>query len=124
MAKRSRGHARPQPPGAADRSLLDAIAAGDLDAHLDALAAAVRARQELLFTVRSSTALATLCVGDAVRINDRISPRYLAGVHGTVVDLDGFAATVRLERPVGRFNSGRVRCPPLALDKLTSADAA
>ncbi len=103
---------------AGERSLLDAIAAGELDDHLGALAAAVHARRQLLLTVRSATALATLCVGDLVRINDRVSPRYLAGLHGTVVGVDGAAATVRLEHPVGRFDSGQVRCPPLALDKL------
>src|SRR4051812_50217675 len=107
----------PSPEG----SLLDAIAAGELDDHLEALAAAVAARRELLHPVRSSLQLMSLCEGDLVRINQRISPRYLAGLHGTVVDVDHAAATVQLERPVGRFESGRLRCPPLALDKLTPA---
>ena len=104
-----------------ERSLLDAIAAGELDDHLGALAAAVEARRQLLFTVRSASALATLCVGDVVRITEQVSPRYLVGLHGTVVGLDDHAATVRLEHPVGRFASGRVRCPPLALEKLPPA---
>jgi hypothetical protein len=38
-----------------------------------------------------------------------------------VLDVEGSAATIQLERPVGRFASGRLRCPPLALDKLTPA---
>jgi hypothetical protein len=118
MGSHSRSHTRRRTPGEAERSLLDAIAAGELDAHLDALAAAVDARRRLLHTVRSATALATLCVGDRVRINERVSPRYLIGLHGAVVALDGEAATVHLEHPVGRFDTGRVRCPPLALDKL------
>src|SRR3954465_4295775 len=87
----------------AERSLLDAIASGDLDDHLDALAAAVGARPELLHTVRSVTRLMSVWEGDLVRINQRISPRYLAGLHGTVVDVDHAAATVQLARPVGRF---------------------
>jgi hypothetical protein len=103
-----------------DRSLLDAIAAGELDDHLGALAAAVEARRRLLLTVRSATALAALCVGDVVRITERVSPRYLVGLHGTVVGLDEHAATVRLERPVGRFDDGRVLCPPLVLEKVLS----
>lgn len=65
---------------AAERSLLDAIAAGELQS---------------------------------------ISPRYLAGLYGTVVDVDHAAATIDLERPAGRFANGRVRIPPLALDKLS-----
>jgi hypothetical protein len=101
-----------------ERSLLDAIAGGELDAHLGALAAAIDARRQLLYTVDSSHVLATLCVGDRVRINDRIRPRYLAGLGATIIELDDHAATIRLDHPVGRFESGRVRCPPLALEKL------
>ena len=101
-----------------ERSLLHAIAGGELDDHLGALAAAIDARRHLLHTIESSHALATLCIGDRVRINDRISPRYLAGLVATVIEIDDHAATIRLELPIGRFRSGRVRCPPLALEKI------
>ena len=104
-------------PSPAERSLLDAIAEGELDDHLGAIALAVDARRRLLHTVDSSQMLATLCVGDRVRIGQRVSPRYLAGLGATVVELDDRAATVRLDVPVGRFDSGRVRCPPLVLEK-------
>jgi len=114
----SRHRARRAGPGEDERSLLDAIAVGELDDHLGALAAAVEARRRLLLTVRSAAALATLCVGDVVRIAEQVSPRYLVGLHGTVVGLDDHSATVRLEHPVGRFANGRVRCPPL--EKLPS----
>jgi hypothetical protein len=102
-----------------ERSLLDAIAAGELDDHLTAIADAVHARQHLLHTVRSATALAELCVGDIVRINHTVSPRYLHGAHGTVIEIDDRTATVQLERPMGRFRSGQIRCPALALDRIT-----
>lgn len=114
----------PRPPSAApppadpDRLLLDAIADGELDHHLSALADAVNARRHLLHTVKAATALAQLCVGDEVRINHTVSPKYLHGVHGRVIALDDDTATVCLHRPVGRFTSGHVRCPPLALDRL------
>ncbi|MDP9384099.1 MAG: preprotein translocase subunit YajC [Actinomycetota bacterium] len=122
MGKRSRRH-HSTDDLTRERSLLDAIADGKLDDHLTALAGAVDARRRLLHTVRSATALAVLRVGDEVRINHAVSPRYLAGLHGTVIEVDDQAATVRLPRPVGRFSSGRVRCPPLALDKLTGVAA-
>ena len=80
-----------------------ALAAGELDDHLGALAVAIDARRHLLHTVDSSNALATLCVGDRVRINNQISPRYLAGFEGTVAESDDHAATIRLDHPVGRF---------------------
>lgn len=104
-----------------ERLLLEAIAAGDLDDHLIPVADAVHARQHLLNTVRSATALAELCVGDVVRMNQTVRPRYLQGVHGTVVDIDDRTAIVQLQRPKGRFRSGQIRCPALALDKLPRA---
>ena len=58
-----------------------------------------------------------------VRITEAVSPRYLAGMLGTVIDLDDHAATIRLPRPVGRFHRGHVRCPPLALEKLATPTA-
>jgi hypothetical protein len=130
MANRTRSHRarggtgadrpkhRAASPVADERSLLDTIAGGELDDHLGALAAAIDARRQLLHTVDSSHILATLCVGDRVRINQRVSPRYLAGLDATVIEIDDHAATVRLDYPVGRFESGRVRCPPLVLEKL------
>jgi hypothetical protein len=119
MANRTRRLQTAPPPARApaERSLLDAIAEGELDDHLGAIAAAVDARRRLLHTVDSSHRLAALCVGDRVRIGPRVSPRYLAGHDGTIVELDDRAATVRLDFPVGRFESSRVRCPPLVLEK-------
>jgi hypothetical protein len=56
-----------------------------------------------------------------VRINHTNSPRHLQGLRGTVVELDDERATVCLHRPVGRFHTGEIRCPPLALEKLARA---
>ena len=69
----------------AERSLLDAIAAGELDDHprcacrCDERAAAAAARRAF------GDGLMSLCEGDIVRINERISPRYLAGLLATVL---------------------------------------
>ena len=123
MRNRDRRRPRSQAGLASERSLLAVIADGQLDDHLTALAEAVHARQHLLHTVRSATALATLCPGDRVRINDAVSPRYLVGMQGTVIDVDDRMATVRLSQPVGRFHGGQVRCPPLVLEKLVAATA-
>jgi hypothetical protein len=104
-----------------ERLLLDQIAAGVLDPHLVAIAEAVRSRYELLRTINTHKALAMLTVGDRVRINHHATPRYLHGIHGTVVELDEHAATVSVHRPIGRFKSGEIRCPPLVLDRLNPA---
>ena len=101
-----------------ERQLLDAIAAGELDEHLVAIADAVHARRELLHTVRSATAIAQLCVGDTVMLNSNVRPRYLAHEFAVITELDERWVTLRLARPVGRFGDGELRCPPLAVRKL------
>jgi ribosomal protein L21E len=98
--------------------LLDQIVAGALDPHPTAIAEAVRARAMLLRTVSSSKALAELTVGDRVRINRQATPRYLHGVEGTVTEVDDQAVVVCVHRPVGRFKTGEIRCPPLVLDRI------
>lgn len=108
---------RPEP----ERLLLDQIAAGALDPHLTAIAEAVRARYELLHTINTHKALAMLNVGDRVRINRQASPRYLHGVHGVITELNDDIAVVCVHRPIGRFTSGEIRCPPLVLDRLNPA---
>jgi hypothetical protein len=112
---------RPEVPTDPADTLLDKIAAGELDPHLTAIAEAIRARFDLLQTVNSAKALAQLNIGDRVRINHHASPRYLHGIHGTIVHLDEQSATVCVHRAVGRFKSGEIRCPPLVLDRLPPA---
>ena len=101
-----------------ERLLLDAIAAGALDHHLVAIGDAIHARRELLHTVRAANAISQLCVGDHVRFNHQVRPRYLEYEHAVITEIDDRWVAVRLSRPVGRFRSGALRCPPLALDKL------
>jgi hypothetical protein len=44
-----------------------------------------RRSRRLLHTIDSSHRLAMLCVGDRVRLGQRVSPRHLAGLDGTIV---------------------------------------
>lgn len=114
------GDRRMRPP---QRQLVDAIADGELDEHLVAIADAVHARRGLLHAVNSATALAELCVGDTVMFNRRIRPRYLENELADITELDERWVTVRLWRPVGRFHEGELHCPPLALRKLDRASS-
>ena len=105
----------------AERLLLDAIADGELDHSLHAVADAVHARLALLQTVKAASALAHLNVGDVVRFTDKVRPRYLSGAQGNIVAVDERDATVLLSRPIGRFSSGQIRCSPLALERIAPA---
>jgi hypothetical protein len=104
-----------------ERLLLDAIADGELDHSLHAVADAVDARLGLLQTVKAASALAQLNVGDTVRLNHKVRPRYLQGAQGRVIAVDERDATVGLNRPVGRFTTGQLRCPPLVLERIAPA---
>ena len=112
------------PPGEATaaaagiQALVERIQAGELDAELPVLAAAIAERQQLLAAAQALITRANLRVGDRVRINHRARPLYLHGRIGTVAGLYGQSVIVRLDQPVGRFVTGELRCPPLALDRL------
>jgi hypothetical protein len=115
------GDARPR-ESEPERLLLDQIAAGELDEHLQAIADAIHARLDLLETVNSAKALAMLNIGDRVRFNHHTRPQYLRGVEGVVIELDQHTATVCVHGPIGRFRSGEIRrCPPLLLERLSPA---
>jgi hypothetical protein len=101
----------------------EAIASRGRDLHLRAIARAIGARLHLLHTMQSIDALAEFVIGDLVGINHQARPRYLQGLRGTIIDVDAQAATISLERPIGRFTSGELRCPPLAVDRLDPASA-
>jgi hypothetical protein len=116
---------RPPPPsrslaGPPDlvQAVVEAIARGELDDELGVLGAVINERVRLLATARSMQTLASLRVGDRVRINHSAKPNYLHGQPGTVTGWAGQNVIVQLDQPVGRFTSGELRCPPLILEPL------
>jgi len=123
MSRRAR---RPQPrparvpaaPVDLVQAVVEAIARGELDEELGVLGAVINKRVRLLATARSMTTLASLRVGDRVRINHSAKPNYLHGQAGTVTGWAGQNVVVQLDQPVGRFTSGELRCPPLILEPL------
>jgi ribosomal protein L21E len=123
MSHRAR---RPQPrparPLAAPvdlvQTVVEAIARGELDDELAVLGAVINQRVRLLATARSMTTLASLRVGDRVRINHSAKPHYLHGRAGTVTGWAGQNVIIQLDQPVGRFTTGELRCPPLLLEPL------
>jgi hypothetical protein len=113
---------RPARPQAAPvdlvQAVVEAIARGELDDELAVLGAVINERVRLLATARSMRTLASLRVGDRVRINHSAKPNYLHGRAATVTGWAGQNVVVQLDRPVGRFVTGELRCPPLVLEPL------
>src|SRR6266542_200912 len=103
MARRAR---RPQPEPAAPPAVpvdlvqvvVEAIARGELDGELAVLGAVINERLRLLATAQSMTTLASLRVGDRVRINHSAKPNYLHGQAGTVTGWAGQNVVVLLDR--------------------------
>jgi ribosomal protein L21E len=98
--------------------VVEAIARGELDDELAVLGAVINERVRLLATAQSMTTLASLRVGDRVRINHSAKPHYLHGRAGTVSGWAGQNVIVQLDQPAGRFTTGELRCPPLVLEPL------
>ena len=125
MTRHQRGQRRlvsvpapaPSPAYTVDE-LAGAIADGELDPQLLMLRDAITQRLDTLTTRTTATALLELSPGDRVEINHTARPKYLHGERGTVAGLAGQHVVVNLERPVGRFHSGQLRCHPLSLDRL------
>jgi hypothetical protein len=123
MSRRAR---RPQPrparpPASVDlvQAVVEAIARGELDQELGVLGAVINERVRLLATARSMRTLASLRVGDRVRINHSAKPNYL---HARAATVSGWAGqnVVQLDQPIGRFVTGELRCPPLVLEPLAA----
>jgi ribosomal protein L21E len=100
------------------QAVVEAIARGELDEELGVLGAVINERVRLLATARSMRTLASLRVGDRVRINHSAKPNYLHGRAGTVTGWAGQNVVVQLDQPAGRFTTGELRCPPLVLEPL------
>src|SRR5512133_2183045 len=124
MSRRARRPQQPPPARAPAprvdlvQAVVEAIARGELDQELAVLGAVINERAQLLATARSMRTLASLRVGDRVRINHSAKPNYLHGQAGTVSGWAGQNVIVQLDQPVGRFVTGELRCPPLVLEPL------
>ena len=124
MSRRARRPQQPPPARAPAapvdlvQAVVEAIARGELDEELAVLGAVINERARLLATARSMRTLASLRVGDRVRINHSAKPNYLHGRAGTVSGWAGQNVVVQLDQPVGRFVTGELRCPPLVLEPL------
>lgn len=123
---RTSGDAGPGPDAAGSGSdqrgqielLIGLIATGALDEHLGTLQAAISQRHRDRQRAAANQAAARLQVGDRVMLTHDVRPLYLHGATGTVTGWASQNAIIQLGNPTGRFTTGQLRCPPLALHRL------
>ena len=98
--------------------LIGLITTGGLDEHLPAIQAAIGQRYRYRQHAQSHQAAARIEIGDRVTLGHDIRPFYLHGATSTITGWAGQSAIVQLDEPIGRFTTGQIRCPPLALHSL------
>lgn len=69
---------------------------------------------------RNARALATVSVGDRVKLSGKYKPLYLTGMTGVVVEKKNTRVLVKLDAgPVGKFRSGKVLTTPAGLEVIS-----
>lgn len=108
----------PRLPPNAIETLVALVTAGELDSELHLLYNTIGDRIEAIEAARLANALARLGIGDRVRIGHDVRPGYLHGLPATVIRRGTETITIQLDRPVGKFADGCIRCSPLAVEKI------
>ena len=108
----------PRLPPNAIETLVHLVTAGELDSDLPLLYNTIGDRLNAIEAARLANALARLSIGDRVRIGHDVRPGYVHGLPATVIQRGTDTITIQLDRPVGKFADGRIRCSPLAVEKI------
>ena len=96
------------------RAIKTAIYGGEVDTELDEITDAIQGRKEMLNNAKART----LNVGDRIRFNNSVRPRYLAGSEGVVTGWKRTKIQIRPDDALGRFHGGDINCPVSILDKI------
>lgn len=107
--------------------ICDAIDDGALDEGLNEIARAVQSRREVVSQRTARRLLRSLAIGDRVMLTNRITPRYLEGMVGTVKEVrDNGAAVIVLDtiptpgrgRPPAEGMKKKLLVPLIHIQKL------
>lgn len=108
----------PRLPPNAIETLVALVTAGELDSDLPLLYNTIGDRLNAIAAARLANAMARLRIGDRVRIGHDVRPGYVHGLPATVIQRGTDTITIQLDRPIGKFADGCIRCSPLAVEKL------
>jgi len=110
----------PRLPPNAIETLVHLVTAGELDSELHLLYNTIGDRIEAIEAARLANALARLSTGGRVRIGHGVRTGYLHGLPATVIRRGAETITIQLDHPVGKYVDGRIRCSPLAVERIGS----
>lgn len=91
---------------------------GEFDQDLYLLSRALRVRWEAVEAAKVVRAMASLQLGDWVRIRDEVKTRRHRGLIGKVVERHDDTVVICLGDQVADADHRHIRCSPLAVDKL------
>jgi len=95
------------------------IATGAYDSDLANISIAIRARIDGLKGIKKATMFAALQVGDRVKFNDSVNPKYMKGVFATVTAKRRTKVSIKLDSAVGKFRAGeQITTPVTIVDKV------
>lgn len=98
--------------------LAEQILAGKFDDGLPLIITAINSRMATRGKQRQREAMERLMVHSRVRIGKTAKPQYLRGLTGEVHEIHADFVVVCLDKPVGRFTYGHIRCPPQRLQPI------
>lgn len=95
--------------------MLEKIISGDYDSNLDKIISAVQTRRNILSQIK----FLNFNVGDSIKFNSLVKPRYLIGQNGKIIEKRAKKVTIKLDDPpmAGRFNGGVIVTPVSLLEK-------
>jgi hypothetical protein len=99
------------------QEIVAAILNGEADDGEDAIFSALKQRAK----IKAQILGAALSIGDKVRFNDRVSPKYLRGVTATVTAKpSGSRVGIEIDNPAlgGRFGGEEIRAYVSTLEKV------
>ncbi|MGC8463180.1 MAG: hypothetical protein ACP5P9_05875 [Acidimicrobiales bacterium] len=79
---------------------------------------AINRHMAVIGNQRKQRVLASFALHDRVRFADNAKPQYLRGATGEIHEFCEDKIVVCPGRPLGKFTSGYVRCPPEVLERI------
>lgn len=111
---------RSRPPMDAG-DIVMAITDGHYDKSIQMLIDAMVSRKRYLSEVKAARLRATIDIGDEVKFQFGVKPKYLANVVGKVTEVRGMKAVVDIGQGRGRFQGGVIVAPFAVLDLVRKA---